>query len=149
MGKPQEASMWTRVLVVLSRLRAALLGARLDTDFRDELRSHLDLLAEDQRGRGLTAAEASRQALLQLGGLTQVAEEHRDRRGVPLAEEALRDFRYALRSLRKNPLFSMVVVATLAIGIGAGTVVFAVAGAVLLRPLPYAHPDQLVRVFET
>ena len=52
--------MWTRVLVVLSRLRAALLAARLDTDLRDELRSHLDLLAEDQRGRGLTAAEARR-----------------------------------------------------------------------------------------
>jgi hypothetical protein len=79
----------------------------------------------------------------------QIKEEQHERRGVPFVETTLQDLRYGVRALRKSPAYSLVAIATLAIGIGAGTAVFSVAGAVLLRPLPYKAPDELVRIFET
>ncbi|OLE96869.1 MAG: hypothetical protein AUG75_15060, partial [Cyanobacteria bacterium 13_1_20CM_4_61_6] len=79
----------------------------------------------------------------------QLKEQHRDDRGVPFVDTTLQDLRYGLRALRRNAAFSIVAIGTLAIGIGAGAAVFTIARAVLLRPLPYAHPDRLVRVFET
>jgi predicted permease len=69
--------------------------------------------------------------------------------GLPLIETTLQDVRYALRTLRKNPVYALVAVATLAMGIGAGTAVFTLVGAVLLRPLPYRAPGELVRIYET
>ena len=72
-----------------------------------------------------------------------------DGRGLPFVDTTLQDLRYGLRTLRKNPAYSLVAIATLAIGIGAGTAVFSIASAVLLRPLPYGDPGRLVRVFET
>ena len=79
----------------------------------------------------------------------QIKEEQHERRSVPFVETTLQDLRYGVRALRKSPAYSLVAIATLAIGIGAGTAVFSVAGAVLLRPLPYKAPDELVRIFET
>ena len=136
------------MLILVSRVRAALSGSRLDADFRDELLSHRDMLVDDHERRGLTPSEATRQASLRLGGVAQLEEDHREARGLPVVEGSMRDIRYALRSLRKNPVFSIVAIATLGIGIGAGTAVFTFAGAVLFRPLPYARPEALVRVFE-
>src|SRR5262249_16302028 len=68
---------------------------------------------------------------------------------LPFVETTLQDVRYGLRALRRNPVYALVAVATLAVGIGAGTAVFSIARAVLLRPLPYADPGALVRIFET
>jgi putative ABC transport system permease protein len=79
----------------------------------------------------------------------QLKEQHRDDRGLPFVDATLQDIRYGLRALRRNPAFALVAIGTLAIGIGAGTAVFTIARAVLLRPLPYANPDRLVRIFET
>ena len=79
----------------------------------------------------------------------QIKEQQRTDRSLPFIETTMQDIRYGLRALRKHPSYSAVAIATLAIGIGAGTAVFSVAGAVLLRPLPYAEPDRLVRIFET
>jgi putative ABC transport system permease protein len=79
----------------------------------------------------------------------QLKEEQRDRRGLPFVETTMQDVRYAMRALRRSPAYSLVAIATLAIGIGAGTAVFTVVGAVLLRPLPYAAPHELVRIYET
>ena len=79
----------------------------------------------------------------------QIKERQHENRGLPFVETTMQDVRYGLRALRKSPAYSLVAIATLAIGIGAGTAVFSVVGAVLLRPLPYAAPDQLVRIFET
>ena len=87
--------------------------------------------------------------MLQLGGVEQVKEAYRDRRGLPLVESVLQDVRYALRSLAHAPSFTVVAVATLGIGIGAGATVWSVADAVLMRPLPYLAPERLVRVTET
>src|SRR5207247_2441549 len=75
----------------------------------------------------------------------------RDDRALPFLETTMQDLRYGLRALRRSPAYSLAAIATLAIGIGigAGTAVFSIASAVLLRPLPYAEPARLVRVFET
>ena len=79
----------------------------------------------------------------------QIKEQQHERRGLPFVETTLQDVRYGLRALRKSPAYALVAIATLAIGIGAGTAVFSVVGAVLMRPLPYTAPDELVRIFET
>src|SRR5437762_7730541 len=137
------------MFVLLSRIRGLFSAARLDDDFGAEVASHLDLLADEYVRRGMSGDEARRAALVRLGGAVQVKERHRDDRGLPFVDTTLQDIRYGLRALRRNPAYSIVAVATLALGIGAGTSMFSVARAVLLRPLPYADPDSRVRVFAT
>jgi len=141
--------MLTRLFVLIARIRGLFGAARLDDDFAAELAAHVDLLADDYVRRGMTRDDARRAALIRLGGTVQLKEQHREDRGVPFIDAAAQDVRYGLRALRRHPAYSIVAVATLAIGIGAGTAVFSVARAVLLRPLPYADPVALVRVFET
>ncbi|HEY7284466.1 MAG TPA: ABC transporter permease [Vicinamibacterales bacterium] len=135
--------------VVVSRVRALFGSKRLDEDFEHEVSSHLDMLVEEHRQRGLSTDEARRVAILRFGGPMQTLEQHRDDRGVPFVDTTLQDIRYAFRSMRRHPAFSLVAIATLAVGIGAGTAVFTFVRAVLLRPLPYSRPDELVRIFET
>lgn len=141
-------TLWTRLVVLWSRAAAVLSGRRLDRDFNSELRSHLAMLTEEHVRRGLPPEEATRQARLRLGGVAQLEERHRAARGLPLVETTMQDLRYAIRALRKNPAYAGVAIATLAIGIGATTAMFIVVRAVLLRPLPYATPGQLIEVSE-
>ena len=140
--------MLTRLFVLWSRIAALFTGGRLDADFSTEIQSHLDLLAADYERRGMATAEARRAARRALGGAMQMIEDRREQRGLPLVDTTLQDLRYGLRALRRNPVYAAVAIATLALGIGAGTAVFSLARAVLLRPLPYAQPERLVRVFE-
>lgn len=143
------SSMWAHLVAFVSRCQALIWRRGLDQDFNHELRQHLLMLTEEGVRRGLPIEEARRQARLTLGGVAQLEEHNRDKRGLPFIETVSRDIRYALRGLRKNAVYATVAIATLAIGIGAGTTVFSLAAAVLLRPLPYPSPHELVRIFET
>lgn len=141
--------MRTAIVVFFSRLRALFTARALDDDFETELRSHLAIATEENIRRGMAPDAAARAARLRLGGVAQLQETHRDRRGLPQVDTTMQDLRYAVRTLRKNLAFSAVAVLTLALGIGATTSMFGVLHAVLIRPLPYAEPGRLVEIFET
>jgi predicted permease len=113
-----------------------------------ELRDHLIRHVADLVAGGHTPAAAWRQARLEIGGPEQVKEECRDARGTRWAADLLQDTSYGLRILRQKPGFSTVALLTLALGIGATTVMFTMINGVLLKPLPYPDPDRLLTLQE-
>ncbi|HEY9461910.1 MAG TPA: ABC transporter permease, partial [Vicinamibacterales bacterium] len=131
---------------MLSRVIAIFRHRRDDGDLDQEMDAHRTLLVDEYRRRGLSEDEAGRAAHLAMGNATRLREAHREIRGVPLLEEVARDFRYALRGFRRQPVFTTVAVVTLAVGIGANAAVFSIVHGVLMRPLPYVDPDALVSV---
>jgi predicted permease len=128
------------------RLFATLHIGRTRTEIDTELSAHIAMHTEDNLRAGLTAEEARRQALIQLGGEEQARQAYRDRATLPFVEGILRDVRFALRQMRKSPGFTLTAVLTLALGIGANAVIYTLVDSILLRPLPYAQQDRLMRV---
>ena len=129
------------------RLRTLTRRARVDHDLEREMRFHLDQQIEENLAAGLPPAEARRAALRRLGGYTQIQEECRDMRRTDYIENLWRDLRYALRMLAANPGFTIVIVLTLALAIGANSAIFSVIDGVLVRPLPYPDAGRITRVF--
>ena len=128
------------------RRSGGLFRSRQARDLRAELDAHLQLHIDDNQRRGMSPDEARRQALVALGGVAQTTEAYADQSTLPLVETVLKDVRFALRLVRRNPAFSAIVIATLGIGIGANSVMFSVVNSLLLRSLPYGHADRLVAV---
>jgi putative ABC transport system permease protein len=134
--------------IAARRLLALFRWNRLEAHLDEELRVHLEMLVEENIRRGMAPEEARYGALRSFGGVEQAKEEYRGQRGLPMLETLAQDLRSGLSQLRRNPGFAAVAILTLALGIGANTAIFSVVYAVLLKPLPFANPDQLVRVFE-
>jgi putative ABC transport system permease protein len=131
------------VRAVFARI-AGMFSNRDASDLRDELQAHLEMETAENIRRGMSPDEARRQALIASGGLASAAEAVRDQRGLPWLETIAADIKYALRALRHSPAFTIVVVITLALGIGANTAIFSVIRGVLLKPLPHRDGDRLV-----
>ena len=131
------------IRTLLNRCTAFLRGQRLDEDLDEELRTHIDFAIEENMNLGMSREEARRAALVKFGSVAQTAEEYRLQRGLPFLEQIVRDVRFGVRQLRRSPGFALTAILTLALGLGANTAVFSLINALLLRPLPVAHAEQL------
>ncbi|PYU50302.1 MAG: hypothetical protein DMG48_13310, partial [Acidobacteria bacterium] len=132
---------------LLHRIAALFRRRRLEKDLDDELRSHLEMAIELNVRKGMSPADARREALRSFGGVEQTKEIYRDQRGLPMIETTLQDLRFGLRMLRRSPGFSILAILCLTLGIGANAAVFSWIEGILFRPYPaVAHQERLVAI---
>lgn len=136
---------WATVLA--ARLRGLFGRKRLDRELDDEVRFHLEMQIEDNLNAGMNPRAARNAALRSFGGVDLMKETYRERRSFAFVETTAQDLRYALRTLRRSPGFTLTAFTVLALAIGANTAMFSVLNAILLQPLPYASPEQLAMLW--
>src|SRR5688572_22065420 len=124
-------------------------STRAERELSAEIESHLQLHIDDHIRAGLSPQEARRRAVIALGGVERTKEEYRDRRGLPAFESLVRDLRYGVRALVKSPGFAVAGVIILGLGIGVNSAIFTVVNAVVLKPLPFADADRVMRLWQT
>jgi predicted permease len=129
----------------LRRLAGTLHKASTDADMEEELRLHVDMVADELRRRGLSPAVAAREARLRAGSIVQAMEQRRDQRGLPWLEDFIQDIRYGVRAFRRAPVFAVLAIGTLALAIGANTAIFSLVDPLLFRDLPVRDPESLLQ----
>jgi putative ABC transport system permease protein len=129
------------------RLRALLFKSKMEEELDEEVRFHLEREIEENIVRGMTPEEARSAAMRSFGGVERVKEESRDERGIRLLEEVWQDLRYGARMLLKQSGFTLIAVVTLALGIGASTVIFSAVNPILFEPLPYPQARQIMTIW--
>src|ERR1700677_3739128 len=128
------------------RLSNLATGRSADRRLQDEIAEHLALQTEENLRAGMSPAEARRQAALKLGTAQAIRERHHAEHSLPFFENLAQDLRFAFRMLLRSPGFSLIVIATMALGVGATTAIYSVVDATLLHPLPYPHPSEIVQI---
>jgi hypothetical protein len=132
---------WLRVFS--ARVQAMMDAHRLDRDLEEELRSHIEMETEANVRRGMSPAQARRQALLEFGGVAQTAELYREGRAIAWIEALAQDIRFALRGFERAPGFTAVAILSLGLGIGVNIAIFSMVNMLLLRPLPVQDAGRL------
>ncbi len=136
--------MWTPLRHAIARFRAIFTANALDSEFDQELDTHVALLTDENIRRGMPEDEARRAAILSVGSRAATMEQHREVRGLPLLETLLQDLRYTERTLRRDSAFAIFAILIVGLGIGASCTIFSVINTLLLRPLPFRDPSALV-----
>ena len=135
---------------LVHRLATTFRRHRLEDDLDEELRSHLEMAADTNLLKGMSAEDARHEALRSFGGVEQTKELYRDQRGLPIIETTIQDLRFALRMLRRAPGFSIVAILCLTLGIGANAAVFSWVEGILFRPYPAViHQERLLALTGT
>ena len=137
------------IKTTIQRLAAPFRKDRLDQSLDEEIRFHLDMETEENLRKGMSPEEARRAALRKFGGVEQAKETYRRQSAFGWFEDLIQDSRYAVRSLVRNPVYSILAIVSLALGIGANTAVFTLIRETLHQPLPYEEPAELFRLHET
>src|SRR5215831_2409799 len=138
-----------RLQAFAAKVRGFLRGRQSDGEFDEEIQEHLQLLAEKFMAEGVSREDAASAARRQFGNVTLLQEDRQEMRTFPSIELLWHDLRHGVRMLCKNPGFTIIAALTLGLGIGANTAIFSVIDGVVLEPLPYPHPEELVAVGHT
>jgi predicted permease len=138
-----------RLRAWLLRFAGLLRTEQNGREFAEELEAHLQMHIDDNLRSGMDPHEARRQALIKLGGMQQTKEKYSNRRSLPVLEMLWSDICFGARVLWKNRGFTIVAIVTLALGIGANTAIFSIVDGVLMNPLPFPQPEQLVALHES